>query len=337
MVTMAHRLPARRLVVTATWLVGALCALLAAYLVFAVLSHRASVIASTPAARAVGELTKAVRGSPNDLSLRLQLAQALTVAGRDVEAVDQYQAALKIRPNDPSALAGLGFLAMTRREWSTAEGYWRAVVEELSAASNPGGDQNMEKAFFYLGTSLMEQRDYRQAVAYFKEALRIKRDAADTHYALAFCYKQLDSKQKYREELEAALAFDPVMPEANYDLAMLLLEDGDVAGAAEHLRVSADAAPGVEKPWQALQDLGDPQKRLAAAESLAKTDPKKALIEARVAVAIEPDNAEGLRMLAGLYERAGAKDEAVAVWERLLIVSPGDADAVAAVERLTSK
>ena len=81
--------------------------------------------------------------------------------------------------------------------------------------------------------------------------MRIRPDASDTHYILSVAYARLDSPGKSREELNVALAFDPTMPEANYDIGQLLLKEGKIADAAEHFRLSADKAPGVDKPRKA--------------------------------------------------------------------------------------
>ena len=70
----------------------------------------------------------------------------------------------------------------------------------------------------------------------------------------------------YEEYLLYTLQFDPNMPEANYDYGMLLLAKKDMAGAAEHFRTSADAAPDVDKPQIELEKLGTSEERLAAAD-----------------------------------------------------------------------
>lgn len=310
---------------------------LGAYLGWSVWSHNQQVVNSTPAARAVESISADLKKDPSNLDLRMQLAQALLVAKRTNEAVEQYKAILKAQKDFVPALAGLGFVALQQEDWKTGEGYYRKVVDQLANTQNAGKNRTLETAYFYLGTALMEQKQYEDAVGYFKEALRIKRDASDTHYALAVTYKNLDSMKKYRDELEIALAFDPKMPEANYDLALLLIESNeDVGRAAELLRTSVQNAPGVDKPQFALDELGPFAKRFASAKSLASTDPAKALTEARISVALEPENVDALLLLGSLWENSGNTANAQGAYRRVLVIVPDQAEAKAAVERLAN-
>ena len=310
---------------------------LGAYLGWSVWSHNQQVVKSTPAARAVEAIKADLKKNPQSLDLRMQLAQALLVAQRTDEAVGQYKAVLKAKKDYVPALAGLGFVALQQKDWKTGEGYYRKVVDQLASTENAGRNRTLETAYFYLGTALMEQKQYEEAVGYFKEALRIRRDASDTHYALAVTYKNLDSMSKYRDELEAAIAFDPKMPEANYDLALLLIESKeDVGRAAELLRTSVDNAPGIDKPQAALDELGPFSKRLASAKSLASTDAVKALTEARIAAALEPENVEALDLLGSLWEKNGDTAKALAAYQSALAVESADTEAKTAVERLSN-
>ncbi len=320
----------------AIWVVVAAVLAVGAYLAFAVWQQNRNVVRSTPAARGVAELAALVKKQPNNIGLRMDLAQALVVAQQENSAVDQYRAILKVKKDYPPALSGLGFVAMKKKDWATGEGYFRRVVDLLSKTQTAEQDSGLETAYFYLGTALMEQKKYVDAVGYFKAALRLRRDASDTHYALAYTYKQLDSPKKYRDELEAAIAFDPTMPEANYDLGLLMLQEGDLGRAAELFRMSANGAPGVDKPQVELDKLGPFKARMRTATDLEKKDPKKALEEARIAVALEPKDLDALRLLAVLWEANKDKDAAAGTYRRILTVAPGDAEATKAIERLTN-
>ena len=64
---------------------------------------------------------------------------------------------------------------------------------------------------------------------------------------------------------------------------------------------------GATSPEKALEKLGPFSKRLKAARAAEKTDPKKALVEARVASALEPKNVEALLLVGSLYEETGEK------------------------------
>ncbi len=319
----------------ALWSAAVAVVVLATFLGWSVWSHNRAVVAATPASRAIAAIETSIRKNPGNLGLRMQLAQALVVAGRENEAIAQYTAILKASKDYTPALSGLGFIAAQKKDWKTSQDYFQKVVSLLGNTQNASRDSALETAYFYLGTALMERHQYEDAVANFKAALRIRRDASDTHYALAYCYKQLDSMKKYREELEITLAFDPKMPEANYDLAMLILKE-DVGRAAELLRTSVDAAPNVDKPQLALDALGPFSKRFQAAKDLSAKSARKALAEARVAVALEPKNVDALRLLAALWEKNKSPEDALGVYGRILQIAPQDAAAMKATERLSN-
>jgi tetratricopeptide (TPR) repeat protein len=314
--------------------VGLVVLVLAVYLGLSVWLGNRLVVKSTPAERAIAAMVAAVRKNPNDINARMQLAQAFAVAGRDAEAVKQYEAVLSVNKDFTPAISGLGFQALLRKDWKQGEKYFRRVVDLLEPESGKGRDSSLEIAYYYLATALYEQGQYEEAVGYAKAAIRLRRDAADTHYLLANCYKKLEIADGYKKELETTLMFDPKMPEANYDYGLILLQKGDIAGAAEHFRTSADSAPNIEKPQDQLEKLGPGSKRLAEAKRLEKTEPAKALVEARIAAALEPNSVETLVLLGKLYEANKQPDKALEVYRRVLRIDPGNEDALAGVKRV---
>lgn len=304
------------------------------YIVFSMWSHNRQVAESTPVMREIEALQALVREQPGNVVARLQLAQALTIAGRENDAITQYQAVLEVNPDDITSLSGLGFIASKRKQWASAEGYWQRIIDLLEGRPASNQDAALEVACFYMGDVKAEQGKWDEAIPFYKAALRIRRDASDTHYHLAVAYREIGSLSKYEEELKIALAFDPNMPEANYDLGRLLLEQGDVAAAAEHFRISADAAPAAEAPVDALVELGTVEARLAKARELAESDPKAALVEARVAAAIKPDSVEAFVLVARLYEKTGEDERALGAWRKASALDPENAEAAAAIGRL---
>lgn len=315
--------------------VGALLLIALGFLIYTVVSTNLSDRASTPTARAVTNLMQAVRDNPNDPNARLLLGDAFAAAGRTREAREQYQAALTLRPDDPQAYAGLAVIAMDQSEWRTAEGYWRKIISLLQEGQYANLDTRLEKAYYHLGSTLMEVHEYEEAAQYLREALRIRRDVSDTYFLLAIAYREMGSDVLYRENIEIALRFDPLLPEANYEMGLILLAEGDTAGAAERFRVSIEnAPPGRTEPAQQLAKLGTAEEHLAKSATLATTSPAAALDEARIAAAVDPRNQDAARAVAKLYEQTGDFEAALEAWERLLALAPEDAEAEAAVARL---
>ncbi len=308
------------------------------YLAYTVTAYQLQERRAQPASRAVDNLIEAVRENPDDAELRLLLAEALAASGRLREAVEQFNAALEIHPDHPSALSGLALVAMYQGEWETAEEYWLTVIDQLGGSEYAMLDTRLEVAYYQLGVTYIELGRYEDAVAYLREALRIRRSASDTHYALSVAYGRLGSDSNQRLYLQNAIMFDPIMPEANYDFGLLLLEEGDIAGAAEHFRTSADhAPPGRDEPRDELAKIaaeGSATERLERARSLRPADPEGALAEARIAFALDRGLAEAGRIAAELHEELGNPESALVTWRKVLEIDPNDETASAAVERL---
>lgn len=312
--------------VVAVLIIGAL-----AYLAYSVFQGQRQADESSLAARAIANLEQAVRDDPENASVHVLLGDAYRDTGRPAAAVKEYDTALELSPDLPEALVGLAIVAMQTEEWRTSEGYWQRAIEVLSENQFAAQDLRLEKAYYYYGTVLIELAEYDKAVANLKEALRITRSDADTHYALSVAYRELGSLNKQRESLETALMFVPTLPEANYDLGLLLLEEGDEASAAEHFRRSADYAPERPEPIEELSKLGPFEERLDAASSLAEADADAAYDEVRIAVALDPTSVDAARLMARLVARIGDEAETKAAWERVLTLAPGDPEATAAL------
>ena len=316
--------------------VAVIVLVLGGYLGYSVWAQNRMLRDSSPSAREIASLTAKLRANPNNFDVRMRLAQAYAIAGRDNEAIEQYKAVLKVNKNFVPALSGVGFEYLKKKQWKEGEAYFRKVIALTEKDTQGVGSSPLETAYFYVATALMEQRKYEDAAGYFKAALRLRRDSADASYALAVCYRELDEPQGYEDYLLYTLQFDPKMPEANYDYGILLLSKKDIAGAAEHFRTSADAAPGVDKPQDELDKLGNSEDRLAEAKRLKPTDPAKALVEARIAFALDPQSVEALALVGQLYETQKLPEQAADSYRKLLVLDPGNAIATEGLKRVSN-
>lgn len=319
----------------AIMVVGAAVLIVGAYLGYSVWSNYRGLRTSSPANREIQALEQKLKKSPSDVEARMRLAQALSLSGRGSEAVKEYQQVLKINDEWVPALSGIGFELMKQKDWAGGEEYFKRVIA-LTEDKTPvmSGGSSLEIANYYVGIARMEQRDYNGAAGYLKAALRLRRDASDTAYALSVCYRELGFKEGHREMLRYALQFDPNMPEANYDYGKLLLADGKIAAAAERFRLSTDAAPYKPEPKDELAKLGTGSARLAAAKDLASTDASAALVEARVAAALDPKSVETFVLLGELYEKRKNKTKAAEAYQKALVIDPENAAATAGLKRV---
>lgn len=321
---------------TAIWVTVIAVVGVALYLGYAIAAGTKAKEQGTPVNRALVGLRETVKKNPKNVEARLRLATGLDAAGREDEAIEQYKTVLKLEKSHPSALAGMARIATERKEWRTAEGYWKKVISLLETGTYAGIDRRLQDAYYGLGVMYYEEKDWEEAARSFRESLRIRRDDSMAHYMLGLSYKNMGVAQKAKEELQITLAFDPKMAEANYELALMLLKEGDKAQAAELLRVSIDNAPeGVDLPQQELDKMGTAEEHAAASVSAEKAgDKAEALQEARIAAAMDSKNIEALRRVAHLFESQKKMTSAQKAYENLLLMAPGDDDAVAALKRL---
>lgn len=326
-----------RWIKVATWTVVAAIVAVGAFLGWSYYSDVRLESTQSPAARAVANLRNIVAKTPNNATARVNLAEAMIANGQQNEAIDQLEAALKLDKGSAAALTDLGLIAMERREWKKAEGYWTQLIQMLSESEMSSKDQRLADVYYYLGTTLVEQKRYEEAVANLKESIAIKRDSSPVHYMLSVAYQRLNLPEMQRQELDTVLAFDPKEAQANYDAGVLLLKAGKTAEAAELFRISVDNAPsGVAAPQQELDKLGDAATHLATAKKLRADQPARALDEARIAAALDPSNAEAVRLVATLWETNKDPKRAQNAWERLLELVPGDKAATDAIKRLSA-
>jgi tetratricopeptide (TPR) repeat protein len=321
--------------------VVALCVVvLAVYLGYSAWTISRTQAATTSAGRAIENLRSVVTASPGDAGARVRLAEALASSGDITGSIEQFQAALKIQEDLIPALAGLGSIAMKQKKWTTAEGYWKKIIGLLDKGEMASKDARLDNAYYGLGVVCIELKRYEEAVVNLKEALRIRPAASDTHYMLSVAYRELGYPDKQKEELLITLAFEPANAQANYDVGMLALKEGDLGTAAEFFRMSADKAPeGVDLPQKELDALDAQQSaalRFAEAQELRETNADKALAQARIAAAIDPENAEAVRLVAVLWEEKGSNDRALNAYRRFAELRPNDEIAAEAIKRLTT-
>jgi len=309
-----------------------------AYLAWSYYSDYRLASTQSPAARAVANLARGVAANPSNAQARVTLAEAMMANGQSDQAIEQLKAALELDKENVAALTDLGLIAMDRGEWKKAESYWLQLVTILSAAELSSQDNRLADIYYYLGTTLVEEQRYEEAIANLKQSVVIKRDSSPVHYMLAVAYQRLRIPEMQRQELGIVLAFDPRHAQANYDMGMIAVAASEVATSAEFFRIAADNAPsGVTAPQDQLDSLGSAGTHLTEAARLRSADAAKALSEARVAAAIDPKSADAVRFVATLSEMTGDKTRARNAWERYLEMVPDDSTATEAIKRLTEE
>lgn len=293
---------------------------------------------ATPAQRAIRDLEKAVKASPNSAAIRVRLAEALAAAGSLKPASEQLAIAVKLDKNHTGAYLDLGIIAMQEKQYGRAEKYFNKVVELTQNTQFEAMNSRREQALFHLGEIALSQKRYEDAVGFFKGATRIRKDASDSYYLLAQSLRGMGEDDAALKQLDAALAFDPNYPEAHYLYGLILLGQGDKINAAIHLRKSADLAPENKLPIAALKKLGSAEDAVKTGREQLEAGKKAAALDsALLARAIDPKSTGATLLYADVLLAQGKKADAIKVLKEAATASPDDKDIKSKLAELGAK
>ncbi len=148
----------------------------------AVARRAAALAAAGRFAEAAGQYELAVRLSPESARLRVGLGDALWRAGRLDDAEAELRLALKLPPDDPVAYDTLGNVLQATGRFEEAEKMYRQALALPTGAGRAEIHND-------LGVALARQGRQTEAVAKFREALRLKPDFAPAKANLARALK----------------------------------------------------------------------------------------------------------------------------------------------------
>lgn len=291
-----------------------------------------------PAIRLSKTLQGQVREHPNDAVLRVRYGEALGAAGKDQEAIEQFNAALKIDPKHTGAYLDLGIVAMSAGRYDEAKSFFEKVVELTEGTEMAGVSDRRETALFNLGVLAFQQKKYDEAIGQFKAALRIRRDASDTYMYLAQSLEAIGQNADAEINAGYAVRFDPSFAQAHYLLGKLYLADGRRLEASQEVGRARELAPDSPEPKQLAEKIGDPKELYKQAVADAESKPEAAIEAATIAFNLDRRNNIAAAKLAGkLMVANGEKAEALKLYRRAAELVTDDAEINAAIEALTKK
>ena len=190
----------------------------------------------------------------------LRRAQSFIAANRLKEASDEYQSLLERDPNLAEAHTNLISVYRGRKDLASAEIHARRALEL---------EPNSPKTYLNIGLLRFTEGLYEEAAAAYGKSLELDPHFAEARVQLAFTLEKL-GRPGSLEQLQLALADDPLHRQANYLFGKHLAEAGRAREAIEHLRKAV--TPEDEKsPWfynslaVALRQLGEADEALEAA------------------------------------------------------------------------
>jgi Flp pilus assembly protein TadD len=189
---------------------------------------------------------------PDDAGLHLQLGRVLAAEDdktKKDEAVAEFQAALKLSPNDIPAQRELADLLAAAGKNDQAEAAYRPLV-----AAQPN-DPELRRA---LGRALLLQKKFAEAQQELLTAVRLKRDAPDAYVDLAFAASENKDYELTVRALNGRAMLPAEMPAICYFLrasAYDHLRDFQLASADYHLFLDAAQGKYPDQEWQARHRL----------------------------------------------------------------------------------
>jgi len=310
---------------------------LGGYFGYTVYQDRVNNENSTPALRVIKVIRDQVRRSPNDPILRVRLGEALAAAGRAQQAIEQFNAALKIDPKHTGAYLDLGQLAMSEKRPIEAERYFNKVIELTDDSNMEGINQRRETAFYNLGLLNLQNKKYEEAIGSFKAALRIRNDASDTYYYLGRALYLDDEPDGAMQNLQYSLSFDPNFAQANYLAGRIYMDKGDKVNASWYFERASQNDPNATEPKAAIQKFGDPQKYVAQARKLQTTDFDAALTNAQIGCNLLPDDTAAWNLQRDIRVARVGVAKALKSFKNMATKDPQNTQIQRIVKELTAK
>jgi tetratricopeptide (TPR) repeat protein len=195
------------------------------------------------AVQRLGGLMRPYAGLPD---AHFYLGLAADARGENDEAVSQYQAALKIKPNDSNLYYKLGLKLEKAGKLDGAVAYLQKSVE-LEPANTI--------ARFNLGVVLMQQENYSRGLRELGEVLRIQPHDAPTLFVMGFGYLYTKRIDEAVASFRQGLQFKKDDAEAHFGLGSALSLQHKRQEAVAELREALRLQPNYPEAQQLLRQL----------------------------------------------------------------------------------
>ena len=225
--------------------------------------------------------------------------------------------------------------------------YWKNSFSLFNRALEV--TDNNHRAYCGMGIELVNQGKLADAIAHYKESIRIKPDYALTHNNLGVAYKKIGETKTAIYHINEALKIQPDYPKAHNNLGLIMMEQGNLAKAIWHFQKSieiealnpkahcylaavlmeqgniSEAVSHLHKALNIKPDYADAHLNLAKA-FIKQNKSALAISHLEKALGDRPDDMEILYTLGVTLVRLGMSGEAVPHFQRISKLKP-DAEA----------
>jgi tetratricopeptide (TPR) repeat protein len=270
------------------------------------LARARGLIQSGSLVEAVRLLRELVERQPEDADTRLLLGTALALLPRRSEALEELQAAIRLRPDSAPAHDALG---MAYSRFVEPELARRAFVRAVEL------DPNALRPRVHLALTLAERGETDAALRHLSVATESEGEDAErgyAHYVAGLIHSERDAPQRAAEAFEAAAALDPADAAARVQLGLARARLRDSDGAIAALERAVALAPK------------DPRARYQLGRQLLRADrAREAVVHLEAAVEAQPRDRATLYSLVRALRVAGRAGEAGTLQARLRELTEG--------------
>jgi Tfp pilus assembly protein PilF len=173
---------------------------------------------------ALAQAEEAARLAPQNAAAHVMLGHAYFAAGQEDKAASEYQTALKLDPGAGDAYTALGRLQLFQHKYLQAEGAFRRAIEV-----SPG----LAPAYAGLAQILIQHGRAAEARSLLEKAVVLDSQDWQSQFALAVLLSQAGEGEAATQRLEKVLRLRPGFLPAQEELALGLLRRGDLKGAGD--------------------------------------------------------------------------------------------------------
>jgi len=251
---------------------------------------------------AIDEWEQALRIRPDYAEAHNNLGLALSDAGKLNESIGHYEQALALKPDLVEANYNLGVALLQTGKAQDAISHLEQVLRTKPDYADAHNN---------LGIALSQTGKPAEAIEHYEQALRIRPDYAEAHNNLGFALSQIGKNQEAIGQYEESLRINPDYAEAHNNLGLALSQVGNFTNAIEHyeqaLRIKPDYAEAHNNLGLALSQTGKPT---------------EAIEHYKEALRLRPDSAEIHCNLGAVLEKVGRIKEAIGQYEQALSIKP---------------
>ncbi len=222
--------------------------------------------------------------------------------GKIDDAIEQFQEAIRIKPDYIDALNNLGAALGGKGKYDDA------IRQDLGVLRM---EPNLATARYNLGVALCGKGQFDEAIVQLQEAIRLKPDYAAAYDKLGMAFGSHGQIDEAIRQLREAIRLDPHDPEACYHLGAAFGNKGQIGEAISQFREAVHLNPNIAEIHNSLG---------MALGSNGQID--EAIGQFREAIRLQPDDAEAHNNLGSALGRKGQIDEAIKEYQETIRLKP---------------